>query len=359
MTKIIALYLPQFHPIKENDEWWGDGFTEWVNVAKARPRFPGHQQPNIPGELGFYDLRIPEVREHQVKLAKEAEVTGFMYWHYWYGGKELLERPFKEVVESGKPDFPFCLGWANHSWYKKNWSSDKGKDKLLIEQTYPGEQDHIDHFYSLLSAFKDKRYIKVSGKLLFHIYLPSDIPNVEGFLKLWRRLAKENNISDFYFIGQNNTVESEEILQLGFDATYDARLMRVHDDNFILWKMIKRLIANIFRCGVLYKYSNAMKHFNNEENKLNDRIAGLYTNYDHSPRSRHRGYILYGYKPKLFYKHVLDTLNLIKSKKEENKILLLQSWNEWGEGNYLEPDRKWGKQFIHAMRDAINDFNNQ
>lgn len=357
MVRIIALYLPQYHPIKENDEWWGEGFTEWVNVAKARPLFPGHYQPTIPADLGFYDLRVPEVREKQAELAKEAGIEGFMYWHYWYGGKELLEKPFKEVVASGKPDFPFCLGWANHSWYKKRWSSDKGKDKLLIEQTYPGEQDHIDHFYSLLDAFRDERYIKVDGKLFFLIYIPSEFPDISEFLLLWRKLAKENGLNDFYFVGQPIGTTSQQIIEMGFDAVYDGRMMRIHDDNFILWKMIKRLIGNVFRCGVIYKYSKAMKYFNKKEAKLDYIIPGIYPNYDHSPRSRYRAYILRGFNPKLFYQHVLDTLKLVDDKPEKNKIILLQSWNEWGEGNYMEPDRRFGKGLIHAMRDAINDFN--
>lgn len=164
MARFIAFYLPQYHIIPENNEWWGPGFTEWTSVARAKPLFRGHKQPHIPADLGFYDLRVPETREAQAQLAKEAGVEGFCYWHYWFGnGKRLLERPFTEVVSSGKPDFPFCLAWANHSWYKKQWDlKAKGKDILLIEQKYPGVKDYEDHFYALLEAFKDKRYIKVN-----------------------------------------------------------------------------------------------------------------------------------------------------------------------------------------------------
>ena len=152
-ARVIALYLPQFHPIPENDAWWGKGFTEWTNVAKAKPLFKGHYQPHIPADLGFYDLRLPEVREAQAELAREAGIEGFCYWHYWFGnGRRLLERPFNEVLESGKPDFPFCLAWANHSWSSNSWK--KGfalqKNTLLLEQTYPGEQDYIDHFHAVL-----------------------------------------------------------------------------------------------------------------------------------------------------------------------------------------------------------------
>ena len=174
MARFIAFYLPQFHPTKENDEWWGKGFTEWVSVAKARPLYRGHVEPHIPADLGFYDLRIPEIREQQAELAKEAGIEAFCYWHYWFGeGKRLLERPFNEVLTSGKPDFPFCLAWANHSWYKKLWDSQaREKDLLLIEQKYLGIEDYKSHFYAMLPAFKDDRYFRVNGKLFFIVYDP-------------------------------------------------------------------------------------------------------------------------------------------------------------------------------------------
>jgi lipopolysaccharide biosynthesis protein len=156
-ARILATYLPQFHPIPENDAWWGKGFTEWTNVGKAKPLFRGHYQPRVPADLGYYDLRLPEVRQQQADMAREYGVEGFCYWHYWFGkGKQLLERPFNEVLTSGKPDFPFCLSWANHSWQDKQFSKE-GTNRMLIEQQYPGEEDHMNHFHTLLPAFKDKR----------------------------------------------------------------------------------------------------------------------------------------------------------------------------------------------------------
>ena len=164
--KVIAYYLPQYYPFKENNEWWGEGFTEWTNVGRAKSLFRGHNQPKVPKDLGYYDLRVPEVREMQAKLAIEAGVTGFCYWHYWFGNsKQLLDMPIKELLKTGKPDFPFCLGWANESWKAKVWNiNDTSKDKLLIEQLYPGTDDIVAHFYSLLPAFKDKRYIRLENK---------------------------------------------------------------------------------------------------------------------------------------------------------------------------------------------------
>jgi lipopolysaccharide biosynthesis protein len=156
-SQIIAFYLPQFHPTPHNDLWWGKGFTEWTNVGKAKPLYPGHYQPKVPADLGYYDLRLPEVRQEQAKLAQKAGVTGFCYYHYWFeNGFEELDKPFKEVVNSGEPKFPFCLCWANESWYSKFWNKDgTSSKKILAEQKYLGSEDHIKHFYSLLKAFKD------------------------------------------------------------------------------------------------------------------------------------------------------------------------------------------------------------
>ena len=171
-ARVIAFYLPQYHPIPENDMFWGKGFTEWTNVGKAKPLFKGHYQPKVPADLGYYDLRLPEVREEQVNLAKYAGIEGFCYWHYWFGsGKELLERPFNEVVNSGHPNFPFCLGWANHTWSTKTWSASNSqfKETVIMEQTYPGEEDYKLHFNTYLKAFKDSRYIRVDGKLLLSL----------------------------------------------------------------------------------------------------------------------------------------------------------------------------------------------
>ena len=201
-ARVIAYYLPQFHPVKENDRFWGKGFTEWTNVAKAKPLFRGHYQPRIPADLGFYDLRLPEVREQQAELAREAGIEGFCYWHYWFGnGKMLLQRPFEEVLSSGKPDFPFCLCWANHSWSTKTWDKDSSKTKnsIIAEQLYPGDEDYIAHFNYCLPAFKDHRYITIEGKPVFGIYEPFFLPDAKHFMNIWRELAIENGLKGIYF----------------------------------------------------------------------------------------------------------------------------------------------------------------
>lgn len=228
-ARVIAMYLPQFHPIPENDDVWGKGFTEWNNVAKARPLFRGHHQPNIPADLGFYDLRLPETRELQAKLAREAGVEGFMYWHYWFGnGKRLLERPFDEVLESGKPDFPFCLGWANHSWKTSTWTTmgNFQANHMICEQQYLGDEDYIMHFNYCLKAFKDPRYIKVDGKPFFLLYNALDLPDCHHFFDLWNKLAKENGFPGIHFVGLASGWDSEidKQFSLGYDAVMHGNL---------------------------------------------------------------------------------------------------------------------------------------
>jgi lipopolysaccharide biosynthesis protein len=178
ISRLIAFYLPQFHPIPENDEWWNKGFTEWTNVAKAKPLFVNHYQPRLPADLGFYDLRVPETRLAQAEMAEHYGIEGFCYWHYWFAGKRLLEKPFNEILRLKEPDFPFCLAWANQSW-SGIWHG--CPDKILIRQTYPGIDDYRDHFYALLDAFGDARYLTIDNKPIFLVYQPHALPDSRQF----------------------------------------------------------------------------------------------------------------------------------------------------------------------------------
>lgn len=365
--KVIAYYLPQYHPFKENDEWWGKGFTEWTNVARALPLFKGHYQPKIPADLGFYDLRLPIVREQQAQLAREAGVYGFCYWHYWFGnGKQLMADIFDEVLASGKPDFPFCLGWANHSWYAKNWNSnDATKDRLLIEQTYPGEDDIRMHYEYVLKAFKDPRYIKQDGKPIFTIYAPNLIPQSYNFIELWNKWAKKdgfNNGISFiasYNVNSLDEHEMDEYIRNGYNMVIPVRINR---DSFasrgrILKFKIKAImkshgLGNIFQNKK--EYSDVYHFFANKTLDEDERvIPTLIPNFDHSPRSKKAGLILNNSTPKLFYTHCKEIFNNVQNKK--NSFVWLRSWNEWGEGNYMEPDIKYGKEYINALRKALNE----
>lgn len=355
--RFIALYLPQFHPIKENNQWWGAGFTEWTNVAKARPLFRGHFQPHIPADLGFYDLRYPEIKEEQANLAKEAGIEGFCYWHYWFGnGRRIMQTPFNQVVESGKPNFPFCLAWANHSWYKKLWDpKSKHRDKLLIEQLYPGKEDFVSHFYHLLPAFKDDRYVKVNGKLFFLIYDPK-FPSVGEFIEIWRQLAKENGLDGFYFVGTDyDSRDKDEILGKGFDAIYNADINNIHHHLHLYQKVLLAFKREILHIPTVFQYKDAIKYMVMDDCKDRCVIPTIAPNWDHTPRSGGRGTVLQNSSPSLFKRIAKRAIEIVKNKPTEEQIIMIKSWNEWGEGNYMEPDLQYGKGNLDALKEAINE----
>lgn len=352
-TKVIAFYLPQYHPIPENDEWWGKGFTEWTNVAKAQPMYYGHQQPKVPADLGFYDLRLSEVRLQQVSLAKEAGVTAFCYWHYWFGGgKRLLQKPLQDLLANNEPNFPFCLAWANHSWQKKYWNSSTSRlnKETLIEQRYPGKQDVVDHFNELLTAFMDKRYLRIDDKLVFVIYNYEEIPNLTEFMNLWQKLAFENGLGGFYFIAHiMNSNHVEKAIQLNFDAV-NLHLLPTSFHGTRLLKVLSWLLNTPLD---RIKYKKAIYKWEDKKMKHPEVFPTLYPNWDTTPRLGSLGQILTGSSPDLFRLHVSRILNLIKDKPINRKVVFIKSWNEWAEGNYLEPDLKNGRSYLKALRSAL------
>lgn len=353
MSKIIAFYLPQYHPTPENNEWWGEGFTDWRSVNMAKPLFRGHIQPKIPADLGYYDLRLEETRVQQGQMAQEYGIDAFCYWHYWFGGgKRLLNLPFDEVVKSGKPSIPFCLGWANHSWYKKAWGG-QGKDKLLIEQKYPGIEDYILHFNTMLPAFKDPRYLRHNGKLVFIIYVPLASPEIKVFIDTWRKLAKENGLNDFFFVGKDKYSEDKvKILEMGFDANYNDNMFGILHNESIISKGIRFIKQKLFGTAMVFEYKEAAKYFITEEEEKEDTVPTIVPNWDHSPRSGGSNPIFVNTKPEYFKEVVTRACKMVNTKK--NDLLIIKSWNEWGEGNYLEPDMQYGRGILEALRDGIS-----
>lgn len=357
-VKIIAFYLPQFYPVKINDELYGVGFTEWRNVAKAKPLFPGHYQPHIPGDLGFYDLRVPETREAQADMAKSYGIDGFCYWHYWLGnGIEFLERPAKEVLESKKPDFPFCLAWANHDWKANSFIAKNAK--TVIKQEYPGIDDYEKHFYSVLPYFRDERYIKIDDKPVFMIYQPMAHSDIPEFITLWRKLANKNGINDIYFIGHiNNDVKhitKEMVFSTGVDAINMEGITSWYSKHdFILSRIIGKIFRTIFRVPHFISYRKAMKYFVTKDCKEENIFPSVIPNWDNTPRRYTNGIVLTNSTPKLFKEHLRNVFELIKDKPENRKIVFLKSWNEWAEGNYVEPDLKYGFGYLEAIRDVKN-----
>ena len=360
-ARVIAMYLPQYHPIPENDRSWGPGFTEWRNVVQAKPLFKGHYQPQLPADLGFYDLRVPETRQAQADMAREAGVEGFMYWHYWLGnGRMLLERPFQEVLKSGEPDFPFCLGWANHSWTTKTWTkgSALSKDTMIMEQLYPGEEDYINHFNYVLPAFKDKRYITVDGKPMFVIFDPILMPDMKEFITLWRKLANEAGLPGIHFVGLRHGRESslEEVKAMGFDAINERNMWDAEAK--IAGSRTKRRIQSLLALKLgakltKYEYKDIVKYINNDNCLRVDVYPTILPGYDRTARAGRRAVIYYNSTPEYFREHVRDTIDYVKDKADEHKIIFLKSWNEWGEGNYMEPDLKYGHQYLDALKAEI------
>lgn len=385
-NRIIAYYLPQFHPIPENDKYWGPGFTEWTNVSQARPLFKGHYQPHIPADLGFYDLRLPETRVKQAELAREAGIEGFCYYHYWLGnGKKLLERPFEEVLETGQPDFPFCLCWANHDWTTKTWKRSNGNvstKTMIAKQLYPGEQDYVDHFNYLLPAFCDKRYIKVDGKPLFLIHDPYNFADVSHFMEVWRKLAKGNGFDGLYFVGVTNSTSTikrqsdgtiqrvipnlksskdvyNDIIDLGFDGVNAFGKFRAEMIYTGKYKRVMQLLLRRFFSGLkvnTFEYKNVVKNFFAPEDVWENVIPTIVPQWDRTPRVGSYDGVYVNATPEAFQRHVEDALALISKKQPQHRILMLRAWNEWGEGNYVEPDLKFGHGWLDAIRNALDKF---
>lgn len=383
--RILALYLPQFHPVKENNEWWSPGFTEWTNVAKAKPLFRGHVQPRIPADLGFYDLRLDETRQAQAQLAREAGVEAFCYYHYWFGGHQLLERPFNEVVASGKPDFPFCLCWANHSWSNKTWNRKSAvqANSMLMEQTYPGKEDDVNHFKALLPAFRDERYVRIDGRLAFSLYDPLRHTRVKEWMETWNELAVQHGLPGFYFIGMTPSTltfkldeqgmhEDERvmpnlkssadiyryILSLGFDAVNSfgkrrGEMLATGRVSEIAKTLLRRVGVPI---GTRYDYAKTVKGYFAPEDAWENVFPTILPQWDRTPRMASYDGVYVGATPERFEQHIRDAVKLVKNKQAEHQVIFLKSWNEWGEGNYVEPDMQYGHGWLDAIENALNSL---
>jgi len=368
MTKIrpIVIYLPQYHPIPENDEWWGKGFTEWTNVTKAKPLFKGHYQPHLPTDLGFYDLRLSEVREEQAKMAKEYGIYGFCYYHYWFNGKCMLERPFQEVFESGKPDFPFMLCWANENWTRV-WDGES--KKILMEQKY-SEEDDRKHIQHLLPYFKDPRYIKVNGKAVFAIYQSGLLPDLEKTIKIWREEAQKEGISLYICRFDCHEFVGEKYLQRGVDATIDfqpfSSTMRTYKKKMLLKRSIRFAFSRIFNLNKISNFVAASKY--DYKDYVNYAITqpfpsykifpGITPSWDNSARKPNNYMVFINNTPLLYKKWLDNILKKFKPYSEEENFIFINAWNEWAEGNHLEPCIKWGRQYLEKTKEALNENEN-
>ena len=349
-ARLIAFYLPQFHPIPENDEWWGSGFTEWTNVVKAKPLYRGHQQPVLAGELGYYDLRVPEVREAQASLARQYGIAAFCYYHYWFGdGRRLLERPFEEVLASGSPDLPFCLCWANESW-SGIWHG--APQTTLIEQRYPGLFDHERHFDRLLPAFRDPRYFRVDGKPLFVIYLPYAIPDLAAMAKRWDVLAKQAGLPGIHLVLHQYGYYPKHH-DSGIFGGYTTPNLRGPDSPIASRNPYERFKAWVRpRLGhpTIYRYDRIIEEM---VKPLSDELLENYPcvmpNWDNTPRSGKRGLVWQGSNPEKFRVPLRAAIEYVRSRQPERRIVFLKSWNEWAEGNFVEPDARFGRGYLEVI----------
>lgn len=352
-VRTIAIYLPQFHPTLENDEWWGAGFTEWTNVAKAKPSFKGHYQPHLPADLGFYDLRLEESRQAQAELAKAYGIDGFCYYHYWFEGKRLLQQPEQAILELGKPDFPFCLFWANESWSRRWLGEEK---EVLMKQTY-SEEDDLNHINYLLPYFKDKRYIKINGRPIFLIYKPYDLPDVSKTIANFKKVARENNLPEPYLIASNAQDRDKNPLDYGFDDAlfFEPKLYVLSEfssDKPTLKKLVRNLLQGIFSAKLkVYSYLQYKKRAKivNQNAKYKG-FPCVLVGFDNTARRGKNGIAIKDQTPEAFELSLLEALEEVGKRPDQEKLVFINAWNEWAEGNHLEPDQKDGLKYLEIVK---------
>jgi hypothetical protein len=353
----IAIYLPQYHPIPENDEWWGKGFTEWTNVRKSKPLFNSHNQPRIPHSLvGYYDLSDPNVMIRQASLASEYGIYGFAFYHYWFNGKQLLELPVNNMLNSGKPDFPFCLFWANETWSRRWLGEEK---EILIKQTY-SEEDDLNHIKWLIRAFKDNRYIKINNRPVFIIYRPFDFPDIRKTLLTFSNECLKEGIEKPYFISSNSHAGDIDMRAYGFDCILNFEpQLGILPDFMNDRKSFRKLLRNM-KLGVLSSKLKLYDYSESKEKMSNRLFPYPYfpcscISWDNSPRRGRNGIILKNNTPEIFKKYFRKSVKKLQEMNlgDEEKFIFINAWNEWAEGNYLEPDDKYGFEYLEAIKEVL------
>src|SRR5579863_4900079 len=367
--RAIAIYLPQFHPIPENDEWWGKGFTEWTNVVKAKPLFKGHYQPQLPADLGFYDLRLNETMVAQAELAAQSGLSGFCFYHYWFNKKLLLERPLHNVLASGKPDFPFMLCWANENW-TRTW--DGLESEVLMEQKY-NEHDDLEHIEYLIPFFKDPRYIRVNNKPVFIVYKSFLLPDPVATARRWREVAAKHGI-ELYLCHMVFGYRTDTSLVPGFDARIDFEPFGTRHKNETNINGVNRSLLDKVTGKLKYMYWDHIVRDRFEESlniidyaayaRSTKSLAGqkekifpsLVPGWDNSPRrSKNPTLIFKNSTPAAFEEWLRFIVNDFKPYSGDENFVFINAWNEWAEGNHLEPCRKWGHGYLDAVKSVFND----
>lgn len=357
--RFLAFYLPQFHPITENDEWWGRGFTDWTNVAKARPLFPGHEQPHLPADLGFYDLRLPETRAAQAELAQQYGIDGFVYYHYWFNGRRLLERPFQEVLRTGEPRLPFALCWANENWTRV-WNG--GERDVLLSQSY-SDADDLSHIRHLAAAFADDRYIRIDGRPVFFVYRTSRLPDPRRTADLWRSECSRLGVGEPYLCAvEAFTKEARPPDELGFDAAVQfapdrSRLMRRLHEPPRPVRIVRRIFRprSPYRLCQLHDYSAAVDGALSDPGVPYLRYPCVTPGWDNTPRRpRGGGLVLVKSTPQEYERWLCGVIDQMLPPSPEENLVFVNAWNEWAEGNHLEPSQRWGRAYLEAHARAVD-----
>jgi lipopolysaccharide biosynthesis protein len=356
-ARLIAFYLPQFHPIPQNDHWWGKGFTEWTNVARGRPLFRGHYQPHLPADLGFYDLRLHDARQAQAELAEAHGIEGFCYWHYWFNGQRLLERPFNDVLASGEPKLPFCLAWANETWSRR-WLGEESS--ILMKQVYsPG--DDLAHVRWLLTAFADARYIRVANRPLFLVYRPHDLPDPKRTTDVFRTECVRHGLLEPYLLGVDAHCPGVDCRTLGFDSTlvFEPQLgvlPEFSSDHASLGKLWRNFARGVFSSRLkIYDYvvaRNLMLH----QTRTFPVHPSVFVGWDNTPRRGENGLVIVNSTPETFAAALRGVLSSVASQPLEHRLVFLNAWNEWAEGNHLEPDQRYGLAYLKAITAATGTY---
>lgn len=348
IPRLIAFYLPQFHPIPLNDLHWGNGFTEWRNVTKAVPLFNSHYQPRHPADLGYYDLRVADVAEQQAALARTHGISAFCYYFYWFQGTKLLELPINRLLESKKPDFPFCFCWANESWTQR-WGG--MGEKVILEQDHSLEDD-LQFIRNILPAFHDHRYLRVNEKPVLLVYKTDLFPNPKKTAELWRSEAKKAGLKDLYLIRceQKDSFSNPEAM--GFDASYELPVSSFPDP--LRYDFVKRLQPVSTFKGEIFDYGKVVEYYTERQDVEYKRYNNLVLAWDNTPRYGVKGTILHGATPELYGQWLKLAIERTMNRFEgEERLVFINAWNEWGEGSYLEPDLRYGTAFLNSTRIAV------
>jgi len=349
--RLIAFYLPQYHPIPQNDKAWGKGFTEWTNVSKAIPQFEGHYQPRLPGELGYYDLRLVDIQRRQIELAKNYGLHGFCYHYYWFAGKKIMDTPIQQILDNPDLDFPFCINWANENWTKK-WD---GLDNDVILQQNHSPEDDIAFLEAIKPILTDKRYIRVSGKPLLMIYRPNKFPNIKATVKRWREHAKKIGIGDLYLV-LTHSFDSQNPVEIGFDAATEFP-----PNNFNVTDITGSIDPyNSGYKGRVYDYTSLLTTSSTAIRPDYIKFRGICPSWDNEARKPGNGGSIHGSTPKK-YETWLEYLCYYteEHRTKDEKIIFVNAWNEWGEGTYLEPDRKYGYAYLETTYKVLEKFDKQ